>query len=161
MAQDKIAKYEIQDTGLEVIGGSVVHTRASTNWINLRGASLQPNINYSTDGYQSSKKDYVNDKWTYESNRVTSKAPVTFTVPIAIPKDSVSDFQAVLNMGDTFGLKKIKGGFGLIDVMPESIDNSGTKELYCIIKAINPNESFANGSASLYRATITFEVVVA
>lgn len=157
MDQSTIAKYEIYDTGMESINGSIEYTQASTEWINLSGANFQPNINYSTDGYQAPKKDYDNQKWTYESNRVTAKNPVTFTTRIAIPKERKEDFQSIINMGDTFGLKKIRGGFGLIEMMPGANENG---EIYCLITAINPSESFSNGSISLYRATITFQVVV-
>lgn len=156
MDQSQIPKYEILDTGMETPDGSVVYNRASTSWINLKGASFQPNINYGTDGYQSPKKDYVNQKWTYEGNRVTSKNPITFTMAIAIDRASKADFETIIDMGDTFGLKKIKGGFGLIEMLPESNTNG---EIYCIIKAINPNESFSNNSLSVFRATITFEIV--
>ena len=154
--QSTVAKYEILDTGMEEIDGSVVYNQVTTDWINLRGMSFQPNINYSTDGYQSSKKDYTNQKWTYESNRITGKNPITFTISIAIPKDRWFDFKYILNMGDSFGLKKLRGGFGLIEMMPGQVNG----EIYVIIKGINPNESFNNGSLDLYRATITFEIVV-
>jgi len=157
--QSTVAKYEILDTGMEEVNGSVVYPRASTYWINLRGARFQPNVNYSTDGYQAPKKDYTNNRWTYESNRVTGKNSITFTMNVNIPKknpNADTEFKAILDMGDTFGLKKVRGGFGLIGLMPESDANG---ELYCIIKAINSSESFTNG-LSLYTATITFEVVV-
>lgn len=156
ITQADISPFEIQDTGMEDIGGSVVYNKIGTDWTNLGGSTLTPNIDYITDSYQAQKKDRVNQKWEFIGNRVQSKNAINFTLTCAFSKDRLTDYENVLRMGDSFGLKKIRGGQALIEIMA-NIQGVPDGELYVIIRSIRPSEGINRlGALGL---SITFEVV--
>jgi hypothetical protein len=154
MGAENIPKLEIMDTGTEEKGGSVDYPRASTDWLNLNSTTIRPEVDYLTNNYLAQKKNFILKIWDFISNRIQSKNPPRYTVTGVFHVDNISNVQTLLNMGDTFGLKKIRGGYGTLGVMPGNISG----EVYVIIRSFRISETVQESTTTI-RVTMSLEQV--
>lgn len=138
MDQSNLSHYEILDTGMETKGSSVVYSRVQDTYMRLYGNSFTPQIEYMSPEYQAPLKDRDNQEWQFTSKRVVGKNPVTFNLTLYFEKSKFGEMNKLFKMADNFGLKKIKGGNGIIENFPFSEEDGSA---YFIITRLSPSES--------------------
>lgn len=138
MDQSNLTHYEIQDTGTEVKNGAVIYPRVQEEYLKLYGSNLSPQIEYMIPEYQAPLKDRVNNKWDFTSKRVVGKNPLTFNLTLYFKSDKYSDMAKLFQMADNYGIKRIKGGNGIISNLPFA-ETDGSA--FCLITRISPSES--------------------
>lgn len=138
MGQDKISHYEIADTGTETKNGPVVYSREQVGYMKLFGTSFAPQIDYMSPEYQAPLKDRTNEVWEFTSKRIVGKNPVTFNLTLYFEKSRFNEMNKLFKMADNFGLKRIKGGNGIIENLPFA-ETDGSAHF--IITRLSPSES--------------------
>lgn len=146
-------KIEIQDTGLDSIGGSEVYTKAGSGYLNLYATTMRPEFDVVGTNHESAR--ISSGVRTAASNEVISSLPTRITIQGLYSLDDISDFGTILSMSRTLGLKQIKGGLGLLGEMPGS---QGDDTVYVIIKSIKPSEVISDSTTTI-GYTMQLEVV--
>lgn len=146
-------KLEIQDTGLDSIGGSEVYSKAGTGYLNLYATTMRPEFDAVGTNHESARLEGGVRKAA--SNEIISNLPTRITIQGLYQLSDINDFGTILEMQRTLGLKQLKGGLGILGVMPGSqVDDS----VYVIIRSIKPTEVI-NDSISTIGYTMQLEVV--
>lgn len=146
-------KIEIQDTGLDSIGGSEVYTKAGSGYLNLYATTMRPEFDVVGTNHESAR--ISSGVRTAASNEVISSLPTRITIQGLYALDDIADFGTILSMSRTLGLKQIKGGLGLLGVMPGSQSDD---TVYVIIKSIKPSEVISDSTTTI-GYTMQLEVV--
>jgi len=145
---------QIIDTGMEEKGGSVIYTKAHTDWITLDARTLTPEIDFISNNNQTKRFNDAKTQLTFVSNRIQSMTSPRFTIQCRFNTEDLTDYQRVLLMGQTLGLKKIKGGMGTLS----SISGNELGEDYVIIKSFRNNENLTTAT-NMISCTLVLEMV--
>jgi hypothetical protein len=122
-----MAKIRIKDTGLNKVGGTEIHPKvASGAWLDLDGFRLTYEFNVLNTNVEAYKDiTYLGGKrLDYAKNAPTILVPPRITLQGIIKtadhaSGNMSTLQNLLLMRSTFGVKRISGGYGVIDILPE------------------------------------------
>lgn len=146
-------KLEIQDTGVSSVGGAKIYSTSSDDWINLYATTMRPELDSVGTNHESARiKD---GERVAVSNEIITSLPTRITINGLYLLSDIENFKKVIKMQRTLGLKKIKGGLGLINILPGVTDDS---EIYIIIRSIKPTEVMSD-STSTIGYTMQVEVV--
>ena len=143
---------QIYDSGMEEKGGSIVYTRADTEWIDLYATSIRPEINYIATNYESKKLN--GDIIEFVGNRIESKNPIRFTISCKFPTNQIFELHKIIKMGNTLGLKRIQGGLGSLSTLQETYN----ADVYVIITSIQISETL-NSAVDNISVTISLQMV--
>lgn len=154
----------IKDTGKDAPNGTNLFTKINNGeWIELPSGSINFEFNTISTNYESMVVDETTNFFKPQSNEVTAILPPRITVRCLVPATDTATIQNIILLGRSRGLKMLSGGLGVIDALPEAVDETyGTetrKAVYIIIKNIAPSEVIRNGT-NYISFTIQMEQVV-
>jgi len=137
----------IKDTGYSEVGGATsTYSKANNgDWLTLFSSRLNIEMTTKTTNYASGQLD--GDTLTFNNNELSAILPTRITIEAMMPISTQADKDLVkelLKMQGTLGVKYLKGGLGLIGVLPHSFDDNGEDAIGLLIKNIVPREVVDN-----------------
>ena len=146
-------KIEIQDTGLDGIGGSVAYSLATSGYVNMNATNMRVEIDAMGTNHDAKLLD--SGVLKASANEIESIKATRLTLNCLMPVTDVANLGFIMAMSRTLGLKQIKGGMGLIPEIPGvQVDDT----MYVIIRSIKPTEQL-NDSITTVNYIIQLEVV--
>lgn len=154
----------IKDTGKDSPLGTEKFNKVNNGqWIELPSGSINFEFNIISTNYESMVIDSSTGYFKPQSNEVSAVLPPRITVRCLVPADDTTTIKNIILLGRSRGLKLLSGGLGVIDAIPEAIDETygaeNRKAIYVIIKNIAPSEIVRNG-VNYTSFTIQMEQVV-
>ncbi len=149
---------EIADTGLDKVNGTEIYVKVNSGeYLTLYSNVLRSEFTVqTTDNSSYRKKDDSNI--TFHSNELTAVLPPRFTINAFIPVDNTDDISNVIALRNSKGIKKLKGGLGLINASPDNFDDSGEDAIYVLLKNLTLNEVLRE-STNYLKMTLQLEQV--
>lgn len=115
----------IKDTGLDVVGGTETHAKVTygvDNWVPLNGFSLTGEFTVKGTNNEASRTSgnyFAGTALTYNPNEIAAIIPPRFTIRGLVNAEDSTLVRAIVNLQRTLGIKRLTGGIGLIDALPE------------------------------------------
>lgn len=137
-------KIEIMDTGSSSKNVSEGLWTPTNEWINIYATTLRVEEDVIKTNHESRRFD---GQMLYApKNEPTSVMSQRLYINGQFPLDKINDLKLFRQMGRTLGLKKIRGGLGLISTCP-GVTSGG--ELYINILSIKPSEVLSQSTSSI------------
>jgi len=109
----------IKDTGARTVGGTTVYTQIGSGaWLDLSGFSLTGEFTLNSTNNVAFKED-TNGHLTFQANEVSALQAPRFTIRGVVPASSSTLITQIVQLGRSKGIKRITGGLGLVDALPE------------------------------------------
>lgn len=137
-------KIEIMDTGAFDKGGVASLWRPTEEWINIFATTVRVEEDIIKSNHESRR---FNGEVLYAPrNQMTSVMSQRLYINGLFPIEKLEDLKKFRLMTRTLGLKKIRGGMGLIE---SSLGATEQGELYVNILSIKPNEVLSNSTTTI------------
>ena len=140
----------IKDTGLDKVGGTVKYSQSgSGNWMSLFSSRLNVEMTTKSTNYASGQIDPTTQNLTFNNDELSAVLPPRITIEAMMPiNDQTSKdlMKEILMLQRTLGVKYLKGGLGLLDVMPNNLVDGGDNVIAILVKNIVPREVVDNAT---------------
>jgi hypothetical protein len=154
---------KIKDTGLDKVGGSVTYSAVTygiDNWIDLDGFTFRGEFTVNTTNNVATKTTinyFSGESLDFQSNEIAALQAPRFTLQGLVSAGDSTKIRAIVNLGRTMGIKRISGGMGLINALPE-VATDTYNYVSVIVKNITFSEVVSNGEDKI-NFTIQLEQV--
>lgn len=152
-------KIRIKDTGLNKVGGTVTYTPVNGGvWTNLDTFVMRGEFTVQTTNNDAQRTDPANSSnLTFESNEIAAIQAPRFTLQGTVLGSNSTLIKNIIQFGRSKGIKRLSGGAGIIEGMPE-VANDTHDYISVIIKNITFTDNTKN-SENYINFTIQLEQV--
>jgi len=156
-------KIIIKDTGKNTPNGDIVFTQQNGGtWIEVPSGSLTFEFTTVSTNYESMLIDDATGYFKPQSNEVSSVLPLRITLRGLVEATDTPTLTNLINLQRSRGLKLLSGGMGVINAMPNTVEETYFSEvrkcIYVIVKNVTMSEIVRN-SANYVNITIQLEHV--
>lgn len=140
----------IKDTGARTVGGSVDYTQVGSGaWIDLSGFSLTGDFTVTgTNNVSFQENTSDTTLLTFQANEVSALQAPRLTLRGIVPATSTALITNIINLSRSKGIKRLTGGLGMIDAIPE-VATDTYQYVSVIIKNITFTETVSGDDTNI------------